>query len=176
MPLPSSLSLYSSSLSLYSSSLSLYSSSLSLYSSFLSLYSLSHSSSSVLPLYDSHIVSSTLSLSLGSLPLFRFTSCRCLYQHSGLSDRRLTYPPPTDLARYRLSLLLTFYLLSTTSLLLLFDLAGLLLSTICPGVDYRLKDTYHQQDPPRSTLPRPTSDPPLAARRPTGTHAGPGAC
>ena len=37
---------------------------------------------------------STLSLLLGSPPLFQLSSCRCLYRHSGLSDRRLTYPPP----------------------------------------------------------------------------------
>ena len=89
-----------------------------------------------------------LSLSLGSPPLFRFPFRHHLYRHLGLSNHRLTYPPPPDLARCRLSLLSTFYYLSTPSLLLLFDLAGLLSSTISLGVDYRLKDTYHQQDPP----------------------------
>ena len=44
-----------------------------------------------------------------------------------------SHTPPPDLAHYCLSLLSTFYLLSTPSLLLLFDLAGLLSSTICPG-------------------------------------------
>ena len=79
-------------------SLSLYLLSLSLYLSSLPFYSLSLSSSSVLLLYVSHVVSFTLSLSLGSLPLFRFPFRRRLYRHLGLSDRRLTYPPPILLA------------------------------------------------------------------------------
>ena len=94
-------------------------SSLSLYSSFLSLYSLSHSSSSVLPLYVSHIVSFTLSLSLGSPPLFRFPFRRRLYRHLGLSDRRLTYPPPRSCSLLSLSpldLLLALYSLATPSI------------------------------------------------------------
>ena len=55
---------------------------------------------------------------------------------------------------------------STFSQLFQFDLAVLLSSTISPGVNYKLKDTYHQQDPLWSTLPRLTSDPPLTACRP----------
>ena len=117
--------------------------SLSLYSLSLSFYSSSLLSSSVLPLYISHVVSFTLSLSLGSLPLFRFPFRRRLYRHLGLSDCRLTYPPPPNLAHCRLLLLSTFYSLSTTSLLLLFNLAGLpsLLSVWELTIDLRTPTT-----------------------------------
>ena len=91
----------------------------------------------------SHLAQCYLSTSLTSSPLrcpYRWDLCLC-------SDSPLVivsidtqvYPivgsrtPPPDLARCRLSLLSTFYSLSTPSPLLLFDLAGLLSSTICPG-------------------------------------------
>ena len=107
-----------------------------------------------------------LSLSSGSLPPFRFPFHCHLYWHLGLSDHRLTYPPWSHLlSSIPISLSSRP---STLSQLLWFNLAALQSSTISLGVDYRLKDTYHQQDPPWSTLPRPTSDPPLAAHRPMG--------
>ena len=100
-------------------SLSLSLSSLSLYSSSLPFYLSSLSSSSALLLYVSHIVSFTLSLSLGSPPLFRFPFHHCLYRHLGLSDRRLTYPPPRSCSLSSLSpldLLLALYSLATPSI------------------------------------------------------------
>ena len=71
------------------------------------------------------VVLSKSPLSLGSLPLFQFPLCRCLYRHSGLSDHQLKTP---YLARCPTIIPFDLLSLSTTPLLLLLDLVGLLSS------------------------------------------------
>ena len=90
------------------------------------------------------VVLSKSPLSLGFLPSFRFPLCRHLYRHSGLSDRRLKTPLSCSLSYYRPlrpSIPLDYSASPTTRP------SWATILTICPGVDHRLEDTYHQQDP-----------------------------
>ena len=90
------------------------------------------------------VVLSKSPLSLGSLPLFRFPFRHRLYQHSGLSDRRLETPLSCSLSYYRPlrpSIPLDYSASPTTRP------SWATILTIRPGVDHRLEDTYHQQDP-----------------------------
>ena len=91
------------------------------------------------------IALSTLPLSLGSLPLFQFPLCNCLPQHSGLSDCRLK--TPILLAILLLSLSLLWPSIPPNCSTPPTRSSCATIPTICPGVDLRLEDTYHQQDP-----------------------------
>ena len=97
-----------------------------------------------LSLCRSVVLSKSPPLSLGSLPSFRFPLCRRLYRHSGLSDRWLETPLSCSLSYYRPlrpSIPLDYFASPTTRP------SWATILTIRPGVDHRLEDTYHQQDP-----------------------------